>query len=288
MPEIPQDAQHSIAQEQSACNTNLDSQQWALLAPYLNGLPAMPSSVFRLNAILSSTPVDLRKTSEVVTGDLSVAAQVLRLACLEREAEDEISRIDDCIVVLGIQRLRDLVLTMPLLFSEGAVLREINSLWRCSRTAALLSERIAFKFGYAQPARAYMAGLLHDIGKVPLVLAGGALARCGPIADSEHCLLGAALAERWGLPAYLREVIQHHHDPEAAGRDSFLAAVVAAADQFNEKCCAQAKFASPEILTTNDCDSAFESVLRRADGEDTHRIAAHQPGHNSPATQTGG
>jgi putative nucleotidyltransferase with HDIG domain len=261
-------AQHSIAEEPSACGTAGDAQRWALVAPYLNGLPAMPSSVFRLNAILSSTPIGLREVSEVVSGDLSIAAQVLRLTCLECGAEADISKLDDCVVLLGIRRLRDLVLTMPLLPLEPAALGELNALWQHSPATALLSERIAFEFGYAQPARAYVAGLLHDIGKVPLILGGGERMSCGSVADLEHCLLGAALAEKWGLPPYLREIIKHHHDPEAAGRDSFLAAVVAAADQFTNRCRVEVQSDSTDIVTAIDCDSVFESVLRALGGED--------------------
>lgn len=267
-------AQNSTAGERPVYSASGDAQRWDLVDTYLNGLPAMPSPVFRLNTLLSSTPVTLRDVSEVISGDLSIAAQVLRLTSLEYGPEADISKLDDCVVLLGIRRLRDLVLTMPLLPSDAAILGELNALWQHSRATALLSERIAFEFEYAQPSRAYVAGLLHDIGKVPLILRGGERKPGGSAVEVEHSLLGAALAEKWGLPPYLAEVIKHHHDPEAAGRDSFLVAVVAAADQLTYRCREEVRSTSNGIVTAIDCDRVFKSVLS-ALGETDKDLAAN-------------
>ncbi len=243
-----QHARNSAPEELSSCVADREAQRWALVVPYMDGLPAMSSSLFELNAALSSTPVDLEEVSKVVRGDVSIAARVLSLICLEREAEEDISRVDDCVVLLGIRRLRDSVLTLPALSSELAVRMQLNALWQHSRATARLSEHIALEFGYAWPAQAFLAGLLHDIGKVPLILSGGKCASSSATLDVEHCLIGAVLAEKWGFPPYLLETIRHHHDPEAAGRHSFLAAVVAAADQFKGERPTKAQLASMDAL----------------------------------------
>lgn len=259
-------ARHSIEEERTVSGRAEDAQCRALVENYANGLPAMPSAVFRLNEVLSSAPVVLKDVSEVISGDLSIAAQAIRLACSETGAEAEILRLDDCVVLLGIGRLRDLVLTTPLLPSEPAVFGALNALWQHSLETAQLSERIAFEIGYAQPGRAYLAGLLHDLGKVPLILHGREHGLCGSVTKMEHTLVGAALAEKWSLPPYLVEVIKQHHDHESADSDSILATVVAAADQFTCRCSPEAQSSSAATLTAIDCDRALKSALSAIEG----------------------
>lgn len=106
-----------------------------------------------------------------------------------------------------------------------------QSVWRHSLRVAVLAELAARRTACAASAAAFVAGLLHDIGKP-------ALARCLPkayerlsahlpaqadVAETErqylgidHLVIGRRLARHWQLPPYLQDVIWLHHQPLAA------------------------------------------------------------------------
>jgi hypothetical protein len=94
--------------------------------------------------------------------------------------------------------------------------------------AAQVAEWLA-EAGPAEAGDAFVAGLLHDLGKVPVISAAEDLLRAHPGADTRteegwwalvegcHLEAGRRLAQAWGLPPSLQDVISRHHDEEAPG-----------------------------------------------------------------------
>jgi HD-like signal output (HDOD) protein len=224
------------------------------MALIAEGLPTLPGYVFRLNSLLNATPVDLNSVAEVIRMDPSLSAQVLRLCNSSlSDLEGRITCIEDAVVMLGTDRLRSLVLTCSLVeyvdqqFASDA----IQPFWQHSFLTALLSERIARWIGYSKPEQAYLAGLLHDIGLLPLLaLAARERKRFPPPYPSawgesvererkdlgtDHCAIGRWIGIHWNFPAVLIEVFEHHHHPVRALHDPVLVGMVAAADRFGQK-----------------------------------------------------
>jgi len=101
---------------------------------------------------------------------------------------------------------------------------------------------------YPEKEQAYLAGLLHDIGELPLwMVAMEEQAKDRPVPPPDWCdnlklereyfgmdhgKVGRWMAVSWNfMPSFL-DVFEHHHDPENAQHDPYLVAIVAAADQF--------------------------------------------------------
>jgi HD-like signal output (HDOD) protein len=215
------------------------------------GLPTLPNYVLDLNALLSSQSVDLKKVGVVIRTDPSLSAQVLRLcnSALFGLRRRVIS-IEQAAVLLGTERLRTLVLTCSLMQFAGKRLsnEQLASFWQHSFLSALLSERIARQVDYFEKEQAYLGGLLHDIGQLPLwilVLEEEAKRRPLPPAGwtdniaierdyfgMDHCKVGRWMAVAWNFMPSFVDVFEHHHSPERAQHDPYLVGIVAAADQF--------------------------------------------------------
>lgn len=223
----------------------------ALMAALSDGLPTLPAYVFELNSLLAASPVNLRRVGEVIRTDPSLTAQVLRLSnsaflgCRER-----VTKIEHAVMLVGTERLRTMVLTCSLVEYVGhrVASEDMQSFWQHCFLTAALSERLARALAYAQPEQCYLAGLLHDIGALPLLVVAAAESKgredlatwgWGESLELErehfgidHCEVGRWIGVSWNFPPVLFEVMARHHSPREAVHDPQLVGLVSAADQF--------------------------------------------------------
>ena len=149
------------------------SRKLALMAALSEGLPTLPAYVFELNSLLAAAPVNLKRVGEVIRTDPSLTAQVLRLCnSAFMGFRERVTKIEHAVMLVGTERLRTMVLTCSLVEYVGhrVASEDIQSFWQHCFLTAALSERIARAIAYAQPEQAYLAGLLHDIGALPLLV----------------------------------------------------------------------------------------------------------------------
>ncbi len=166
-----------------------------------------------------------------------------------------VSSIHQALVSLGVNTLKNIALSLAML---GALPREngagFNSeeCWVHSLAVGLAARRLGRLAG-VDPAEAeeyFVAGLLHDVGK--LVLARQApqeyrraleaaaageqdlLAAEAAVLGATHAEVGAVLATHWGLPEMLGLGLARHHAPDA-GEPSALVDAVYAADQLSKR-----------------------------------------------------
>ncbi|HUN60828.1 MAG TPA: HDOD domain-containing protein [Candidatus Sulfotelmatobacter sp.] len=222
------------------------------LMGYLHkGLPTLPAYLLDLNALLSSAMVDLKKVGRIIRTDPSLTAQVLRLCNsalfgLRRR----VLSIEQAAVLLGTERLRTLVLTCAVMQFAGkhVPVKSLLGFWEHSFLAALLSERVARFVDYPEKEQAYLGGLLHDIGQLPLwmlVMEEAHRQRELPpdnwpdnipvereFFGMDHGKVGRWLAVSWNFMPSFMDVFEHHHHPENAQHDPYLVAIVSAVDQF--------------------------------------------------------
>jgi HD-like signal output (HDOD) protein len=125
---------------------------------------------------------------------------------------------------------------------------DIQPFWQHCFLTAALGERLARGTAYPQPEQAYLAGLLHDIGALPLLVVTSAESKIAESSPSfgwgesvelerehfgtDHCEVGHWIGVSWNFPPALREVMVGHHTPREAIQDPQLVGMVSAADQF--------------------------------------------------------
>jgi putative nucleotidyltransferase with HDIG domain len=217
------------------------------------GLPTMPGFVFELNTLLSSPSVDLKRVAKIIRNDPSMSAQVIRLCnsalfSLRRR----VLSIEEAAILMGSERLRTLVLTCSVMEFTGKQLgkNEVQAFWQHSFMSAMLSERIAKWLEYPEREQAYLGGLLHDIGMLPLLVIaaeeqalrgdtssgpwGGSLEAEKSYFGLNHCEVGRWIGQSWNFFPSFIDVFENHHHPEHSARDPHLVGIVSAADHFCE------------------------------------------------------
>jgi len=218
---------------------------------HLRTLPSSPAVLQPLLELLRQPieTIEVRKVVELVSYDKTIAAQCLRMANSPLYGRtNEAGSVQTAILVLGIQRVEDILLTCCLQrFSEGADGgSELAAFWMHSLGCAAVCREFAVRAGYREPENAYLAGLLHDLGILVNSLAyeseygkvlHEARERGAALAEIEfkelgftHCESGAVLGVSWQLPHAIQEVIQYHHDVERAPAGNPLVALVHLAD----------------------------------------------------------
>jgi putative nucleotidyltransferase with HDIG domain len=213
-------------------------------------LPAIPTVFLPLLKLLShSDDVKIDEVVRLVSYDNSIAAQCLRVAGspLFGLAQAPHS-IKSAVVSLGLRRVQTIVLTCCLgrAFPARSWVLDPEIFWRHSLGCAMMCRKFSETLLGFDHEKAYMAGLLHDIGfmvnclvfpKEFAVAMEIACAKGIPLHQAEmaamgftHCDTGKALAERWHLSDDIAECIHRHHDVEHAVTARALTALVHLSD----------------------------------------------------------
>lgn len=225
-----------------------------LLLQRLDGLRQIPTIPAVLHPLLRylEQPVeqlDVQKVTDFLAQDKSLAAQCLHMANSPLFGRwQKADTLRGAVVSLGFHHVSDIAMSCGVLNMLPASKTSLDPVvfWEHSLGCALVCRRLARGIHLADPGRAYLAGLLHDLGIiVNLWVLPQEFRAAFEIAKSEgiplheaeerslgftHCDSGRLLAESWGLPADLIEVVAHHHSPEKSSQNSGLVALVHIAD----------------------------------------------------------
>ena len=267
------------------------TRKMALMASLSEGLPTLPAYVFELNTLLAATPANLKRVAEVIRTDPSLTAQVLRLCNSPFMGfRERVTRIEHAVMLVGTEKLRTMVLTCSLVEYVGhrVATEDVQSFWQHSFLTAALSERLARGIAYPQPEQAYLSGLLHDIGVLPLLVVlsteqqgSSGLVSCGWGESLEaerdrfgmdHCEVGHWIGVSWNFPPTLLEVMSGHHNPEQATEDPHLVGIVAAADQFCVRRGIVLGAAPPELSAPTDNQAILRSCLPQLEPAEADKL----------------
>src|ERR1700740_1071715 len=194
-----------------------------LLLQRLDGLRQIPTTPAVLTPLLRylEQPIeqlDVQKVTDMIAQDKSLAAQCLQMANSPLFGRwQKIDSLKAAIVGLGFQRVSDIAMSCGVLKLAPQDGNGIDPVvfWEHSLGCALVCRHFARKISYDDPSKAYLAGLLHDLGIIvnlwtlPKEL-HTALERARtapvPLPEAEnavlgftHCESGRLLADRWEL-----------------------------------------------------------------------------------------
>jgi putative nucleotidyltransferase with HDIG domain len=213
----------------------------------IENMPAIPTVFLPLLELLSGSEesVKLDDVVRLVSYDHTIAAQCLRMAAspLFGLAQPPKS-IKGAVISLGLRRVETILLTCCLgqAFPAKKFVLDPAVSWRHSLGCAMVCRKFSEKLANADREKAYMAGLLHDLGFMVNCLVFpqefATAMECAytqeiPLGEAElatmgftHCETGQALAQNWKLADDVVEVIAYHHAIERSQKAQPLVALV--------------------------------------------------------------
>lgn len=205
----------------------------------------------RLFEMIHDEDVDFGKLKDEIYKDHALTANILKMCnSAYFGMPRQINNLSQAIVLLGSKALKKIVLTALIkpIYETGPnnyFLRR-RDLFRHALGCALSADLLARKVGFPDPELAFVAGLIHDIGKVILgQYAPGEFNRLIDVVTSgkktfeeaeqgvfgySHAQVGGLVAENWKLPTVLIESIAFHHRPIRANTGQRVASLVHVAD----------------------------------------------------------
>ena len=217
----------------------------------VNNLPTIPEITTRVSHLLDNPDVELDEVAEVILTDQVMASRVIKIVNSPMfRPMHEIKSLKRALIYLGFRRIREIALTCSIIktFEGTEGVFDIRTFWEHSFGVGIVAKIIAQRVRYPEIEKAYICGIVHDIGEVFLSsymrkdfqkivdLLNGS---CRTFVDAEvemlgttHCELGLCLAKKWNFPLEYCDVIEHHHAPQDASFDPMLVAIVNLADLF--------------------------------------------------------
>ncbi len=216
-------------------------------------LPTIPIVATKVMQMIEMDNISVEDIANVVTTDPAVAARVLKIAnSAFYGCQRQIQTISGAIVVLGFNTLRSLVVAASVKEVYKPFGLTEKMLWDHSLGAGLASRIIATSTRKANPEEAFLAGLLHDIGKTIMNSLDRdkfqiVMQRCyneglffeeaeESVFTFRHDDVGAMVVKKWNFPESLVTAILHHHrldfPQETDQYMVHLSSVIAMADLF--------------------------------------------------------
>lgn len=175
----------------------------------------------------------------MISYDQAMAQRVLKVANSVFFAHSgQITNIQQAVLFLGLDRIKSIAVGMTVMNifpSSGSF--HIENLWIHSYEVAYLSSVLSENIIVTQSQECFLAGLLHDIGRIVLYNLDHArfhriettdtmLEQETALFGSTHAQAGAWFAEEVGLPQSIVTTIRHHHLPSSAPNEMNIVSLV--------------------------------------------------------------
>lgn len=223
---------------------------------YISRMPSLSTTVTKVMEICNKPDTSPNDLNRVISLDPVLTGQVLKLVNSAYYAlPNQVTSLTRAIIMLGLNTVKNLALSAAVLQNIGqkesfqALSMEI--FWTHSITVGVTAKRLAAakKIPIAEREEYFVAGLLHDLGKIPLnnrfpdeYLKALRLTQDGKgslyqtesaVFGINHCIVGKMIAEKWKLSEPMMSALSHHHHPQQSNQDfQMMINAVALADTY--------------------------------------------------------
>lgn len=189
-----------------------------------------------IEAALQSPQCNLNSIGDAIQKDPDLTARLLRLANSPFFGfANRLSTVAEAVSLLGIQQIQDMIVASSVLEQFKGVpdnLVNKDSFWRHSLAVGITARLLAMERRLPKPDKFFVAGLLHDVGRLVLMLQAPESAQAVfelyqrekiLLRDAEKKILGfdhqqiaAELLQSWSYPAALVQAVAFHHTPDSS------------------------------------------------------------------------
>lgn len=206
-----------------------------LIQEVVSTLPVFPSIALQAMQIASDPMAAGTKLEDTVNSDPVLAGEILKAANSPLYgAKSPIRTIRQAVLLIGMgEACRVIAASLFRPMFQAAALRP---LWNHSLEVARLTESCARISGVGDPEEAFLAGLMHDVGRLAMLKTPPEVQarfkamtdlNCEPVFSEtlvfgfDHCAAGTMVLRSWQIPDSIVEAVGAHHMPERS--DSPLA-----------------------------------------------------------------
>ena len=210
----------------------------------LEALPTIPSVLKQIIGVIEDPKASLQQIGRFISNDPALTLKILKMVNSPVYGfPGRISSVSQGVVLLGLNVVKGLLLGVSVF---DLMQKAMIGLWEHSLGCAVVTRVLAKRKGIKEFEEVSIAGLLHDLGKVILILQfpkeyEGLMARAGSdkmlVYQAEKDFFGATHADvatwmtmKWSFPKSLVEMIGNHHRPGASTAAPVETAIVHLAD----------------------------------------------------------
>jgi putative nucleotidyltransferase with HDIG domain len=197
-------------------------------------LPVMPQILVKLLEHFQGGECSMTEVASLIAQDTAITSRILEAANNPAyHRGNHFIGLEQSLIALGGDTVRTLLISASVsqVFNDFPEFGDIylRRFWKHSLTAALTARMVAQSIGYPHPEEAYLAGLLHDVGRLALYAATPKEYAVHFLAQGDknlssveqrtlnitHPEAGAWLVERWHLGSFLADSVRYHHETAA-------------------------------------------------------------------------
>jgi signal transduction histidine kinase/HD-like signal output (HDOD) protein len=240
-------------------------------------LPSLPQVFFKLVEVCKDASSTEKDIAEMAALDPSISLRLLRLV--------NTNTLEKAVAALGPNIIKNIAVTASLRRATNPLLKNssfnFNQFWFHSVQCGIIARTLAREVHYDYPEDAYLAGLLHDIGKLVLwanfsrdyvpIVEGMRITEEVLIAEKKkigatHCEIGWSLINPLGLHPFVADAILYHHWPakEIANAFTLVKIVYAANAVWGRETSTSAHFSALEKLDLELDHAQIEKITRKA------------------------
>jgi len=195
-------------------------------------IPALPENVIKLQQMCNNPATTIDEISQKVGMDPAITSDLLRLSNTAGFISGKrVETINEAIITIGLKNLSTLLYVNEAQKIMDKQYKKFEKIWEHCQKTAFYAKQIAsiYKFNDITE-HVFLAGLLHDIGKIILLSTDLAIVhkisdiiknsriRISSVLEEtsvglSHATIGASITKKWGFPQYIIDTIRFHHSP---------------------------------------------------------------------------
>jgi len=196
---------------------------------------AFPFTVIKALDIIGSDASCCNELAKCIETDLAASTAILKVANAVYYAKrgSRVTEVQEAVVRLGFRETNNLLACLALIDLSPEHRKNYgfsrDEFWLHSLAVALIAEKLCKDYGHVKPELGFIAGLIHDLGKIPLdnnfqMLFPRLLEETTTTVTSfyktemrlmgfSHSELGHYLTTKWNFPSTVSMAILNHHKP---------------------------------------------------------------------------
>lgn len=210
----------------------------------LDNLPSLPLVVQRVLQLVDSSSSSGQELAAEIEQDAALTGRVLKLVnSAFYGSAGTVTTVSHALVLLGFEVVKGVLLSASVfdMMNKG-----LTGLWEHSLGCGIAARLLSKQTGVGEPEEASVCGLMHDVGKLALLIevpkSYGKLVQAAregnhflfdlenEVFGTDHTEAGGWIAKHWNLPEELSAPVRLHHEPTRAENDDPRPALVHVAD----------------------------------------------------------